>query len=111
MTETIKTLLQPIQRRLEPALFHAPYIVDGRRVVQANNHPKLGPYMLSDNSMPVIAEFIANAPTDQARLLAAVQAVVAMHGQDTYGPAFCKCGERWPCSTTETIESALSEAR
>ena len=72
----VTAALYPIQRRLEPALFHAPYIVgDGGRVIQANNHPSLRPYVLSDGSMPVIAEFIANAPEDISRLLAAVHAV------------------------------------
>ena len=79
MSDRIPALLEPIQKRLEPALFHAPYIVDGGRVLQANNHPSIRPYVLSDKSMPVIAEFIAAAPTDQARLLAAVQAVTGLH--------------------------------
>ena len=80
-TTSIPALLEPIQERLEPALFHAPYKVDGRRIIQANNHPALGPYLLADNAMPVIAEFIANAPTDTARLLAAVKAVDSILSQ------------------------------
>lgn len=74
---TARVVLDGIKSRLEPALFHAPYIADGRRVIQANNHPYLRPYLLSNNSMPVIAEFIAAAPTDVARLVAAVEAVLA----------------------------------
>ncbi|MFJ4286625.1 hypothetical protein ACIPY0_13385 [Paenarthrobacter nicotinovorans] len=53
------------------------------------------------------ARFIVNAPTDTARLLAAVKAVTDLHKQDTYGPAFCICTERWPCSTVSAVEAAL----
>ena len=44
--------------------------------------------MLSDNSMPVIAEFIANAPTDLTRLLAAIEAVAALAEEWRYKGEF-----------------------
>lgn len=54
-------------------------------------------------------EFIANAPTDLAKLHAALDAVEALHQQDTYGPAFCICGDRWPCETVNAIRDALED--
>lgn len=124
--------LDEIQARLEPALFHAPYIVDGRRVIQANNHPAIAPYMLSDNSMPVIAEFIANAPTDVSYLVAelrkaheALTRVEGLHqprqfnpisdgvyfGQTEFDHNICAHDhERWPCPTMEALRAAVAAA-
>ncbi|MFI2563058.1 hypothetical protein [Paenarthrobacter sp. NPDC018779] len=75
MSTPIAALLQPMKQPLEAALFHAPYRVNGGQVVQANHHPDIRPYILSSNSMPIIAEFIATAPNNQAKLIAAVEAV------------------------------------
>lgn len=126
MTETIKTLLQPIQERLKFALVHAPYKADGVKVMQANNHPSIRPFILAYATAPVIADFIANAPTDQARLLAAVQAVTALHKPRRHDPVmdgvwhgqsdagqYDLCAhdrQRFPCATVAAIESALTEA-
>lgn len=79
---TTEAALAPIRARLEPALFHAPYKVAddtcGKKVVQTSNHPDLRPYVLASKMATVIANFLAEAPTDMARLIAAVQAVEAL---------------------------------
>lgn len=62
------------------------------------------------------AAFIAAAPTDTARLLAAVKAVVALHTQHTSrcgcdipdGAGDCEeCDQPWPCPTVSAVEAAL----
>jgi hypothetical protein len=128
MTETIKTLLQPIQNRLNAAtpgpwgtiadtykstpVHHIGADVSGVTVAQVIDHGA----QTARN-----AGFIAHAPTDQGRLLAAVQAVIALHkperldGRPIHGCRVCDWeqpgNEGWPCATVAAIESALTEAR
>jgi hypothetical protein len=118
MTETNKTLLEPIQNRLNaatPGPWHLdrdePGEVASVVAYARNDGVTIGTYVADTVEEDGDAVFIANAPTDQARLLAAVQAVTAIHEQDTYDARFCRCNEYWPCSTTAAIQSALTEAR
>jgi hypothetical protein len=60
-----------------------------------------------DDQIRANAELIAHAPTDLAKLHAALDAVEAMHRQDTYGPKYCTCGDSWPCATVTAIQSAI----
>lgn len=123
MTETIKTLLQSIQNRLNAATpgpwSHGrgitPYVAK-RDWVEVQNQATI-----CHDVRPADADFIANAPTDQARLLAAAQAASDlhehrigeyrdMHGQAWTGDYCVECRDEWPCPTAAAIESALSEA-
>ena len=61
------------------------------------------------------AEFIAHAPETQAKLIAALEAVGALHVREVlavhegYGvEAWCPpCREHWPCPTIAAIKEAL----
>jgi hypothetical protein len=131
MTETIKTLLQPIQNRLEAAL-DAPWeVVDDPMpegdwmVRQTEADPDTPDVVAAVIDHEDTALFIANAPTDQARLLAVLQAVLDLHDltfYDKWGRShtedqgkggWCRtCGrfEGLSCHTFAAIESALTEA-
>lgn len=62
-------------------------------------------------ALPEDAELIAHAPTDTARLLAAVKAVVALHECDVDFGKCTDCYDEWPCCTVSAVEAALrSEA-
>jgi hypothetical protein len=110
MTETIKTLLEPIQNRLNAAGKEPSRWLTGN-----DGNP------VYYQSLGAKAVFIANAPTDQARLLAAVQAVIALHRMEFIedGPySRTRCEEclyeqedAEECPTVAAITSALSEAR
>lgn len=125
MTETIKTLIEPIQERLNAATLGpwtlqecSPCTERGRLdvIVWADNGniPVTGwhdsdPYEAGD------AVLIANAPTDQARLLAAVQAVMGVC--EEYD-AVAEASSAVPGTKSfqsnrirAAIESALTEAR
>ncbi|MDQ0100474.1 hypothetical protein J2T10_000093 [Paenarthrobacter nicotinovorans] len=154
MTETIKTLLEPIQNRLNaatPGPWHWRNTSDvylmGARTRVVMGFARMGmqgaqPQFVNEDGLFIDAgkenlhaipdaAFIANAPTDQARLLAAVQAVAELPHEDYcctkgcpgFGLATCgnvhKSGDE--CDGSEcscfmsgplrAIESALSEAR
>jgi len=111
MTETIKTLLQPIQNRLNAATpgpwSHGrgitPYVAK-RDWVEVQNQATI-----CHDVRPADADFIANAPTDQARLLAAVQAVVAEIADTDLETNEAQQGDLSD-RILAAIESALTEA-
>ncbi|MEQ4566206.1 hypothetical protein [Paenarthrobacter sp. CAP02] len=87
MTETIKTLLQPIQDRLNAATpgpwdfepFDGSFGIYSLEMQDDGSFPAVIGYAdASEAGTQDDAAFIAAAPTDQARLLAAVQAVERM---------------------------------
>ena len=130
MTTGIPALLEPIQARLDAATPGpwemrqcSPCTERGR--LEVNIWDKDGNFLIAnwcddDPYEPADAEFIANAPTDTARLLAAVQAVVALHEPERgnlIGPYCAHCispidggPEPWPCPTVSAVEAALRAA-
>ncbi|MDQ0102320.1 hypothetical protein J2T10_001966 [Paenarthrobacter nicotinovorans] len=140
MTETIKTLLDPIQNRLNaatPGPWDRPLNTRFKAFVTAEmpeGDPSSRWTRNIDNegnrervtvvSVPVWStgkfyrpqsgkdlEFIAHAPTDTARLLAAIQAVVAIHRHELTeyreDLTCTECGHYWPCPTVRAVEAAL----
>ncbi len=56
------------------------------------------------------AEFIADARTSAPKMLAALEAVLALHWDERYaqGPGYCaECEHMWPCETYSAIAEAL----
>jgi hypothetical protein len=111
MTAPIAALLRPLKDRLAAATPGpwAHYGDLGHEVYQPGatdmNEPGL---VAADIPRLADAALISNAPTDQAKLIAAVEAVEVMHRQDThYGPYYCICGDKWPCSTVAALTQAL----
>jgi hypothetical protein len=120
--DRIPALLEPIQNRLE-VITPGPW-TDWDRGIGHEIHDQYGEPINSGHRETFSArdaEFIANAPTDQARLLAAVQAVIALHRMEFIedGPySRTRCEEclyeqedAEECPTVAAIESALTEAR
>ena len=122
--DRIPALLEPIQNRLNAATPGpwemrqcAPCTERGR--LEVNIWDKAGNFLITnwcddDPYEPADAVFIANAPTDQARLLAAVQAVTALHYEDEQGkctectPApFSAHSVKHPCPTVAAVVAAL----
>jgi hypothetical protein len=66
----VPALLQPMKDRLEPALLHQ----------------TLEPADYADMAWATVA--------DQAKLIAAIEAVVGLHRQDPYAEAYCTCDDR-----------------
>lgn len=133
MTATsIPALLEPIQERLDaatPGPWSATQAADEESTtwIEATNgdvlhHDERGYGHMRENfawMKRADADFIANAPTDTARLLAAVKAVTEMHRREVIAvheghgeEATCtECGHYWPCPTSAAVEAALrSEA-
>ncbi|UXM92534.1 hypothetical protein [Paenarthrobacter sp. JL.01a] len=124
----IPALLEPIQARLDaatPGPWEASDVVD----MDVDGTYELAHVLAPDPGEPETstlgvalgilrpdAEFIANSPTDTARLLAAVKAVEELHKPFTHHfltpPAgsveIClACHEQWPCETVSAVEAAL----
>ena len=135
MTATsIPALLEPIQARLNAAT-PGPWEFDGADICNVpdysgptpavpyvevmENRVTCGSYCYGGSIEQTISDedkaLIANAPTDTARLLAAVKAVVALHPREViavhegYGEeAVCpECQLHYPCPTVSAVEAAL----
>lgn len=110
MTETIKTLLEPIQNRLN-AITPGPWFAS-RYYVGAGADQSDPDAEVAKASSKIDAAFIASAPTDQARLLAAVQAVLSICDNDEGEVVTQADGAHVPIYLIlAAIESALTEAR
>ena len=123
--DRIPALLEPIQNRLNAAT-PGPWedrvddLTEDLNVWHDQEHVSFVAFC-GDKNQPraqADAEFIANAPTDQACLLAALQAVTAlhehrtgeyrdMHGQCWIGDYCVECRDEWPCPTVVEVVSAL----
>ncbi|KIA72712.1 hypothetical protein ANMWB30_24800 [Arthrobacter sp. MWB30] len=120
--DRIAALLEPIQNRLNAAT-PGPWVEYHENgtpgVLEAFNcPPATGVYLVDYASMDQKqkdAQFFANAPTDLARVLAAIEGLVELHEpvlQRQWGPHRPMCRHDsfdWPCPTVTAIESALSE--
>jgi len=131
--DRIAALLEPIQNRLNAAT-PGPWFreygdvitnePDPRDVEEGYDDPRslriarAAPHLAKREPQGIRnADFIANAPTDQARLLAAVQAVIALHkperldGRPIRGCRVCDWeqpgNEGWPCATVSAVVAAL----
>lgn len=119
---SLAALLEPIQGRLD-AITPGPWECDGfagegvvdLSIFKGSNQ---GPTIVEGISRHEDAEFFMNAPTDTARLLAAVKAVTDlherrageyrdMHGQCWIGDYCVECRDEWPCPTAVEIEAVL----
>lgn len=114
MTATIPSLLQPLKDRLAAATPGpwAHYGDLGHEVYQPGapdvNEPDL---VAADIPRLADAALIAHAPTDQAKLIAAIEAVAELHHEDLFRGHLsngCKvCGHDWPCATYAALTQAL----
>ena len=75
-----------------------------------------GSSVIEGDNLKADAEFIAHSPETQARLLAALDGVLALHSVDTHececgevhGPFCSECvGESWPCPTVAAVTTGL----
>lgn len=66
----------------------------------------IGPGMAA---RPFDAEFIAHTRTDVPALVAAVEAVLALHQRTIEYPECKECGFEYPCPTVTAIRDALGE--
>ena len=127
----IPSLLQPLKDRLAaatPGPWHARTVTSGRfegveaRVVDLRGaHILLGPADgQAGQARESDATFIASAPTDQAKLIAAIEAVVGLHKPVAGHNPACECGipagagasceecqDAWPCPTVAALTQAL----
>jgi hypothetical protein len=119
--DRIPALLEPIQNRLE-VITPGPW-TDWDRGIGHEIHDQYGEPINSGHRETFSArdaEFIANAPTDQARLLAAIQAVVAetdawlasepIEGTEPSQLWYSAGKKHGALKLRAAIESALSEA-
>lgn len=86
MTATIPSLLQPLKDRLAAATPGPWYVEESRYSICADTYRIIGVERFRNftNDLSLgedkdTAEFIAAAPTDQAKLIAAIEAVAGLH--------------------------------
>jgi len=113
MSTPTAALLQPLKDRLAAAT-PGPWEWDDkvRRSLwrQGESTPVLGCSALLHPGKSDAA-LIAHAPTDQAKLIAAIEKVAELHHEDLFRGHLsngCKvCGHDWPCATYTALTQAL----
>lgn len=120
-TDHLAALLEPIENRLKAASKGPWELLGGGEWISP-----IGIAIASDDGGvgPQDADFIVNAPTDQGRLLAAVQAVSALHKPDAGHNPLCECSipsgagasceecqDTWPCPTVVALITALEKTQ
>ncbi|YCK81372.1 hypothetical protein M1D89_20230 [Arthrobacter sp. D3-18] len=111
----LRALLAPIKARLAAATELGAWEVRGKDVVIYDKHGYGAHRIVAWVDHPEYTEPIANAPTDLARLLAAIEAVAGLHAREViathegYGEeAWCPyCCDHWPCETVAALAAAL----